>query len=225
MSTTEVQGSATNGSMREQPDDMMLEVVVIPVSDVERSKEFYERLGWRIDADIDKDGMKLVQLTPRGSSCSVQFGTNAVSAKPGSAQNLYLVVSDIEAARQDLLDRGVPVSEGFHEGVLGGRFLERPGSRDRLEGASPDGGSYKSFATFSDPDGNLWLLQQITRRLPNRVDPEASYVSISDLAQALRKAAADHEEHEKRSGHSDANWPDWYAAYMFAEATGTELPV
>jgi catechol 2,3-dioxygenase-like lactoylglutathione lyase family enzyme len=225
MSTTEVQESPTNESAKGQPVDMKLEVVVIPVSDIGRSTEFYAGLGWRVDANLDKDGVKLVQLTPRGSGCSVQFGTNATSATPGSAQSLYLVVSDLEAARQNLLDRGVPVSEAFHEGVIGGRFYQRPASGDRLEGRSPDGGSYKSFATFSDPDGNLWLLQEITKRLPDRVGPEARYLSVNDLAQALRRASAAHGEHEKRIGHADANWPDWYAAYMLAEANGADLPV
>jgi catechol 2,3-dioxygenase-like lactoylglutathione lyase family enzyme len=223
MRTTPVQ--ATSGNMKEVPVDMKLEVVVIPVSDVDRSREFYEGLGWRVDADVDKDGVKLVQLTPRGSSCSVQFGTNATSATPGSAQRMYLVVPDIEAGRKDLLDRGVPVGEAFHEGVIGGRFFERPGSGDRLEGACPEADSYNSFATFSDPDGNQWLLQEITNRLPNRIGPEATYVSVNDLAQALKRAAAAHGEHEKRTGHADANWPDWYAAHMLAAATGAELPV
>jgi catechol 2,3-dioxygenase-like lactoylglutathione lyase family enzyme len=224
MSTTEVPASSTNGSMNEDFVDLKLEVVVIPVSDVDRSREFYSGLGWRLDANIDNDGMKLVQVTPPGSSCSVQFGTNAVSATPGSAQSMYLVVSDIEAARQELRDRGVAVSEPFHEAVIGGRFFERPGSRDRLAGVSPDGASYKSFATFSDPDGNMWLLQEITQRLPGHVGPFARYVSVNDLAQALRRAAAAHGDHEKRIGHADANWPDWYSAYMLAEATGTSGP-
>lgn len=223
MSTVEGQRSATNGSSKDVAVDMKLEVVVIPVADFDRSREFYERLSWRIDADLDKDGVKLMQLTPPGSSCSVQFGTNATSAAPGSAQSLYLVVPDIEAARQDLLDRGVPVSEAFHEGVIGGRFSQGLASGYRLEGPSPDGGSYKSFVTFSDPDGNLWLLQEITRRLPNRVGPEATYVSVDDLAQALRRAAAAHGKQESRSGHADTDWPDWYATYMLAEAAGAEL--
>lgn len=226
MSTTGVMGSTTNASMKEAPVDLKLEVVVIPVSDVDRSREFYSRLGWRVDANIDKDGVKLVQVTPLGSSCSVQFGTNTASVTPGSAQNMYLVVSDIEAARRDLLNRGVQVSAAFHEGVIGGRFFDRPGSQDRLEGASPEGGgSYKSFATFSDPDGNLWLLQEITKRLPGHVGPEARYMSVNDLAQALRRAASAHGDHEKRIGHADANWPDWYAGYMLAEVTGADLPV
>ena len=223
MTATKVQETTTNGSKRGLPVDMKLEVVVIPVSDVDRSREFYEHLGWRVDANVDKEGVKLVQLTPHGSGCSVQFGTRATSASPGSAQSLYLVVSDIDAARQDLLDRGVPVSDAFHERVIGGRFEEAQAG-DRLDGASPDGHSYSSFATFSDPDDNLWLLQEVTERLPNRVDSEAKYVSVNDLAQALRRAANAHGEHENRSGHADANWPDWYAAYMLAEATGAELP-
>jgi catechol 2,3-dioxygenase-like lactoylglutathione lyase family enzyme len=202
---------------------MKLEVVVLPVSDVDRAKRFYESLGWRLDADLDIDGFKLVQLTPPGSGCSVQFGTNATAATPGSAQNVYLVVPGIEAARRELLDRGVDVSDPFHEGSIGGRF-DRPGSKDRLDGASPDHGSYASFASFNDPDGNSWLLQEITTRLPHRVDAEASYASVGDLSAALRRAAAAHGEHEKRIGEADPNWPDWYAAYMLAESAGDDLP-
>lgn len=224
MSTTEIKGNARNVGMKQPAVDMKLEVVVIPISDIDRAKEFYERLGWRVDADVDKNGVKLVQLTPPGSDCSVQFGTNATSAAPGSAKSVYLVVSDIEAARQNLLSRGVPVSDAFHEGVIGGRF-QQAGSAARLEGASPDGSSYGSFATFTDPDGNVWLLQEITKRLPHRVDPEARYVSVNDLAQALRQAEAAHGEHEKRIGHADTDWPGWYAAYMLAEQAGTKLPV
>jgi catechol 2,3-dioxygenase-like lactoylglutathione lyase family enzyme len=202
---------------------MKLEVVVLPVSDVHRAKSFYESLGWRLDADLDIKGFKLVQLTPPGSGCSVQFGTNATAAAPGSAQNVYLVVPDIEVARRELLDRGVDVSETFHEGSIGGRF-DRPGSTDRIDGASPDRGSYASFASFSDPDGNSWLLQEITTRLPHRLGAEASYASVRDLSAALRRAAAAHGEHEKRIGDADPNWPDWYAAYMLAEQAGDDLP-
>ena len=224
MSTTEVTGSSTDGDTRIGPGlDVKLEVVVLPVSDVDRAKTFYKGLGWRLDADVDVDGFKLVQLTPPGSRCSIQFGTNATTATPGSAQNVYLVVPDIEAVRRELFDRGVEVSDTFHEGSIGGRF-DRPGSKDRLDGASPDGGSYASFASFSDPDGNSWLLQEITTRLPHRIDAEASYASVGDLSAALRRAAAAHGEHEKRIGQADPNWPDWYAAYMLAEQAGTGLP-
>src|SRR3974390_3066903 len=164
MSTTEVTGSS-DADVRIGPGmDLKLEVVVLPVSDVDRAKTFYERLGWRLDADVDVEGFTLVQLTPPGSRCSIQFGTHATTATPGSVQNVYLVVTDIEAVRRELLDRGVEVSDTFHEGSIGGRF-DRPGSKDRLDGASPDGGSYASFASFSDPDGNSWLLQEITTPL------------------------------------------------------------
>jgi predicted enzyme related to lactoylglutathione lyase len=201
-----------------------IEVVVVPVSDVGRAKAFYFQLGWRVDADVDKDGLQLVQLTPPGSACSIQFGSGLTSAAPGSAQDTYLVVADLEKARQDLLARGVDVSEPFHEHSLGGRF-HPPGAPDRAEGPSPDAKSYGSFASFSDPDGNVWLIQEITSRLPDRVDAEAVYTSVDALSAALRRAAAAHGEHEKRIGRADPDWPDWYAAYMSAEATGTELPV
>ena len=224
MSTAEASRGSADGRMEGQRVDMKLEVVVVPVSDVARAKEFYGRLDWRVDADVDVKGLKLVQLTPPGSSCSIQFGTHLTSAAPGSAQDVYLVVSDLEAARQDLIDRGVTVSTVYHEGSLGGRF-HPPGAADRIEGPAPDDKSYSSFASFSDPDGNLWLLQEITTRLPHRVDAGATYVSVSDLADALRRAEAAHGEHEKRIGHADADWPDWYAAYMLAEQAGTDLPL
>jgi predicted enzyme related to lactoylglutathione lyase len=222
--------SATRGkgSKASAPDaqgvEAKIEVVVIPVSDVNRAKAFYAQLGWRTDADVDVHGLQLVQLTPPGSACSIQFGSHLTSAEPGSAQDTYLVVADLEKARHDLIERGVAVSEAFHESSLGGRF-HQPGDADRADGPSPDATSYGSFASFSDPDGNVWLLQEVTTRLPNRVDPEATYTSVDDLAAALRRAAGAHGEHEKRIGQADPDWPDWYAAYMLAEATGTELPV
>jgi catechol 2,3-dioxygenase-like lactoylglutathione lyase family enzyme len=205
--------------------DMNLEVVVIPVSDVDRAKQFYGNLGWRLDADAPiGDGFRVVQFTPPGSGCSVQFGINVTSAAPGSAQALYLIVSDIEAARAGLIARGVEVSEVFHEGALGDRF-QPPGSSRRARGPAPDKSSYGSFASFSDPDGNSWLLQEITTRLPGRIDAAATtFASANDLASALRRAAAAHGEHEKRTGTADANWPDWYADYMVREQSGDELP-
>ncbi|HVU77846.1 MAG TPA: VOC family protein [Gaiellaceae bacterium] len=205
--------------------DLKLEVVVVPVSDVDRAKDFYTGLGWRLDADVAlDDGFRIVQLTPPGSGCSIQFGAKVTSAAPGSVEGLYLVVSDIEAARRHLVDRGVAVSEVFHEQALGARF--EPGADGRLPGPAPDRGTYGSFATFTDPDGNRWLLQEITSRLPGRVDPApASFGSAPELAEALRRAAAAHGEHEQRhGGEYDENWPDWYAAYMVAEQSGTELP-
>jgi catechol 2,3-dioxygenase-like lactoylglutathione lyase family enzyme len=205
--------------------DLKLEVVVIPVSDVDRAKEFYGTLGWRLDADFPFDnGFRVVQFTPPGSGCSVQFGTNITSASPGSAHGLYLIVSDIEAARDELAARGVDVSDVFYPGTPGAQF-QTDGTSARVNGPAPDHTSYGSFATFSDPDGNGWLLQEITTRLPGRIDAaETAFASTADLASALRRAAAEHGEHEKRIGQSDENWPDWYAAYMVAEQAGTELP-
>jgi catechol 2,3-dioxygenase-like lactoylglutathione lyase family enzyme len=192
--------------------DMKLEVIVIPVSDVDRATQFYARLGWR--QDVTPPGSGVVQFTPRGSACSVQFGKNLTSAVPGSVQRTYLIVSDIEAARDALVGAGAEVGEIFHFGSDG-----------LLPGPDPERGSYRSLASFSDPDGNSWLLQEITTRLPGRIDVAAtSFGSASDLASAFRRAEAAHGEHEKRTGQRDANWPDWYAAYMVAEQVGGELP-
>jgi len=202
-----------------------LEVIVISVSDVDRAKEFYGRLGWRLDADVVVgEELRLIQFTPPGSGCSIQFGTNLTCAPPGSARGLYLIVADIEVVRGGLLARGVEVSEVFHERALGGRF--RPaGAVDRVCGPAPDHKSYGSFASFSDPDGNGWLLQEVTARLPGRVDASVtSFASVGDLAEALRRAEAAHGEHEKRIGAGDPNWPDWYALYMVREQAGEELP-
>jgi predicted enzyme related to lactoylglutathione lyase len=205
--------------------DMKFEVAVIPVTNVDRAKEFYERLGWRLDADVSPGGgFRIVQLTPPGSQCSVQFGVNMTSAPPGSAQGLYLVVSDIAAAREKLLASGAEVSEVFHEAGLGGRFRS-PGESGYASGPAPGQGSYGSFAKFSDPDGNGWLVQEVTTRLPGRVDAAATaFASAADLADAMRRAAAAHGEHEKRTGAADPNWPAWYASYLVAEQAGTELP-
>jgi catechol 2,3-dioxygenase-like lactoylglutathione lyase family enzyme len=202
--------------------DLDLEVIVIPVTDVERAKEFYGGLGWRVDADVVHGDFRLVQLTPPGSGCSIQFGTDLTSAAPGSSQGSYLVVSDIESAREQLLARGAKVSEVFHEGAVGDRFRDG----DREEGASAGRSSYGSFASFRDPDGNGWLLQEVTTRLPGRVDPTStSFASSGDLASAMRRASAAHGEHEKRIGKADPNWPDWYAEYMVREQAGAELPL
>ena len=222
MSTTEVRSNDASPIPSVRNVDMKLEVVVISVSDVDRAKEFYENLGWRLDADVAAgDDFRLIQFTPPGSACSVQFGTNLTSDAPGAAQGLYLIVSDIEAARADLVKRGVGVSEVFHEGTRGARFHDA----GRVAGPAPDHNSYGSFASFSDPDGNGWLFQEVTTRLPGRIDQAAtSFVSASDLASALRRAAAAHGEHEKRTGEADPNWPDWYAEYMVRERAGDELP-
>ena len=201
---------------------MKLEVIVLPVADVDRAKDFYGGLGWRLDADFSFDnGFRVVQFTPPGSAASIQFGPNMTSGTPGSVQNLYLVVADIQSAREALAARGAEVSDVFHAAAPGDQF--RPDARGHLSGGSPS--SYSSFASFSDPDGNTWLLQEVTTRLPGRVDPDmASFGSAGDLADAMRRAAAAHGEHEKRIGAADPNWPDWYAEYMVAEQAETELP-
>jgi catechol 2,3-dioxygenase-like lactoylglutathione lyase family enzyme len=224
MSTTEDRSDAS-GTASVKNADLKLEVVVIPVSDVDRAKEFYGRLGWRLDADFPFDnGFRVVQFTSPGSGCSIQFGTNITSAAPGSAQGLYLIVSDIEAARDELAARGAEVSEVFHAGTPGAQF-QPGGTSGRVSGPAPNNASYSSFATFSDPDGNGWLLQNITTRLPGRIDAaETAFASTADLASALRRASAAHGEHEKRIGKADANWPDWYADYMVREHAGAELP-
>lgn len=207
------------------PADMKLEAFVIPVADVDRAKQFYAKLGWRLDADFRFDnGFRVVQFTPPGSGCSIQFGTRISSATPGSAQGLCIVVSEIQAARSDLVRRGVDVSEVFHPSAPGAQF-QINGTSGRVSGPAPDHLSYRSYATFSDPDGNAWILQEVTQRLPGRIDSGVtSFASASDLASAFRRAEAAHGEHEKRTGQRDANWADWYAAYMVAEQAGTELP-
>ena len=217
MSSTQVRSEAAIETPRARRVDMKLEVVVIPVSDVDRAKHFYSNLGWRLDADfVTGDAFRGVQFTPPGSSCSIHFGRGITSAVPGSAQGLYLVVSDIEAARAELVARGVDVSEVFHRAG--------PGSPP-LGGPDPARRSYASYATFSDPDGNGWLLQEVTARLPGRVDADDTiFTSSTELAGALRRAAAAHGEHEKRTGQHDADWPDWYAEYIVREQAGGEPP-
>jgi catechol 2,3-dioxygenase-like lactoylglutathione lyase family enzyme len=212
MSTTATRGKDATINARVGKIVMKLEVITIPVSDIDRATKFYGRLGWR--QDVTPPGSGVVQFTPPGSACSVHFGTNRTSAAPGSAQNQFLIVSDIQGARDELARRGVEVSEIFHFGQNGS-----------VSGPAPDHATYGSFATFSDPDGNSWLLQEITTRLPGRVDDtETAFGSASDLASAFRRTEAAHGEHEKRTGQRDADWPSWYAAYMVAEQHGTELP-
>jgi catechol 2,3-dioxygenase-like lactoylglutathione lyase family enzyme len=199
--------------------DMKLEAVVIPVANVDGAKSFYGDLGWRLDADfIVGDDFRVIQFTPPGSPCSVQFGRGITSAVPGSVRGLYLVVSDIQSARAELVDRGVNVSEVFHR--------DGPG-KPAVSGPHPQRASYFSYATFSDPDGNEWLLQEVTARFPGRIDSNTtSFSSASDLASAMRRASAAHGEHETRiGGYRDENWPGWYAEYIFAEQTGKELPL
>ena len=217
--------------MKEAADnmDMKLDVVVLPVGDVDRAKQFYEKIGWRLDADFAAgDDFRVIQFTPPGSACSVIFGKNVTAAAPGSAQGLYLIVSDIAAARDELLGRGVEMSEMFHDaaGVYAGKDEPYLFGRHRVAGLDPERRSYRSFASFNDPDGNGWLLQEITTRLADPIDASATrFASASDLASALRRAEAAHGEHEKRmGGQRDANWPEWYASYIAAEESGAELP-
>ncbi len=225
MSAKAVRSNDPNSDPGTARVDMQLEVVVIPVSDVDRSKAFYARLGWRLDADFPFDnGFRIVQFTPPGSSCSVQFGAKITPATPGSAQGLYLIVSDIGAAHDEIARRGVAISDVFHAGSPGAQF-QPSGASGRVSGPAPDHATYGSFATFSDPDGNVWLLQEITTRLPGRVDPAAtSFGSAADLASALRRASAAHGKHEQRIGKADPNWPDWYAEYIVTEQAGSPLP-
>jgi catechol 2,3-dioxygenase-like lactoylglutathione lyase family enzyme len=224
MSTTEPRAGGTTGDASAGATDLKLEVVVIPVSDVDRAKEFYGKLGWRLDADFAFDnGFRVVQYTPPGSGCSVQFGTDMTTAPPGSAQNMYLIVADVEVARANLLALGAQVSEVFHPAAPGAQFRADPAGH--AAGPAAERATYSSFVTFSDPDGNVWLVQEITTRLPGRIDDAGTaFATVADLAGAMRRASAAHGEHEKRTGVADENWPDWYAAYMVAEQAGTELP-
>jgi catechol 2,3-dioxygenase-like lactoylglutathione lyase family enzyme len=205
MSNSQTKSEPATKSANPQGGDMKLEVAVLPVSDIDRAKRFYSELGWRLDADFARaDGSRAVQLTPPGSPASIQFGKTPL---------LYLVVSDIEAARAELKSHGVDVSEVFHRGRSG-----------QASGPDPERPSYGSLATFNDPDGNAWLIQQVTTRLPGRVDGATTFASSRELASALRRAAAAHGEHEKRIGKHDDNWPDWYADYIVVEQAGQDLP-
>ena len=213
MSATKVRSQDTTPGARAANIDMKLEVVVIPVSDGERAAKFYASLGWR--QDVTPPGSGVFQFTPPGSGCSVQWGAGRTTAAPGSAEGLWLIVSDLQAALESLAAVGVAVDEVFHIGAQG-----------KESGLDPQRGTYRSFASFRDPDGNHWLFQEITTRLPGRIDSAATtFASASDLASAMRRAAAAHGEHEKRIGKADANWPDWYAAYMVAEQAGKDLPL
>ena len=214
MSTNEVRSKDAARNAGVARVDMKLEVVVIPVSDVDRAKAFYERIGWRLNADRSaSQDFRLVQFTPPGSWCSVHFGKGLTAAAPGSAK-AFLIVPDIEAARNQLVAAGGEVGEFFHDGPEG-----------RGNGLHPERLTYRSRALFSDPDGNGWQLQEVTTRLPGRVEPGVtSFSSASELASAFRRAEAAHGEHEKRTGQRDANWPDWYASYMVAEQSGEALP-
>jgi catechol 2,3-dioxygenase-like lactoylglutathione lyase family enzyme len=224
---TPANAKATATAAKAPTVDMKLEIVVIPVSDVDRAKRFYGDLGWRLDADYASgDDFRVIQFTPPGSPCSVIFGKNVTAAAPGSARGLYLIVFDIEAARAELLGRGVKVSDVFHDaaGVYSGPDEPYLFGRRRIGGPDAERRSYRSFASFSDPDGNGWLLQEITVRLPGRVEGNTAFTSSRELAAALRRAAAAHGEHEARTGGHDANWPDWYADYIVREQAGLEPP-
>jgi catechol 2,3-dioxygenase-like lactoylglutathione lyase family enzyme len=225
MSTTAAHTAMTN-QMDIGHVDLKLEAVVIPVADVDRAKAFYTRLGWRLDADFAFDnGFRVVQFTPPGSPASIQFGTNITTAKPGSAQGIYLVVADVQQAHDALAALDVDVDAVFHADVPGAQFLA-DGGNGRADGPATDRASYGSFASFRDPDGNGYLLQEVTTRLPGRMDSgTTSFASASELMQALLRAATAHGEHEKRTGEYDEQWPVWYAAYMVAEQSGDELPV
>jgi catechol 2,3-dioxygenase-like lactoylglutathione lyase family enzyme len=218
----------TSSQTRSAAVDMKFEIVVIPVSDIDRAKDFYGRkLGWRLDADYDngKD-FRVVQLTPPGSGCSVIFGRNVTGAEPGSVQGLYLIVADVAAARAQLIARGIPVSQVFHSAgdTYSGPDEPYLFGRVRVSGPDPEDRSYRSFASFRDPDGNGWLFQQITSRLPGRITGDTAYASVNDLANSLRRAAAAHGRHEAKLGQPDPNWPDWYADYMVREQSGQAPP-
>jgi catechol 2,3-dioxygenase-like lactoylglutathione lyase family enzyme len=216
MSMNEVSTKEGAGSTGAPYIDTKLEVVVIPVSDVDRAKEFYSRLGWRLDADrAVGNNFRLVQFTPPGSGSSIQFGVNLTSAAPGAAQGMLLAVSEIEVARKQLFARGIDASEVFH--CETGTACRFPRSGVRVNGSQPERLSYSSFVSFSDPDGNGWLLQEVTKRLPGRVAGDTTYSSSRDLAQAMVRAAKAHGQHEERIGQADPNWPNWYAEYMVAE--------
>jgi catechol 2,3-dioxygenase-like lactoylglutathione lyase family enzyme len=219
MTTTATRPEDATSAPRVGQVDLKLEVITLPVSDVDRSKQFYEGLGWRLDADFSDGNDRAVQFTPPGSPGSIHFGKPS-QGTPGSAQGMFLVVSDIQAARDDLRKRGAEVSEIFH-------FAKGPAPfGGPVGGPAPDRGSYGSYAVFNDPDGNGWLLQEVTTRFPGRIDSQATtFASAADLASAFRRAEAAHGEHEKRTGERDADWPGWYAAYMVAEQAGTELPL
>jgi catechol 2,3-dioxygenase-like lactoylglutathione lyase family enzyme len=215
MSTTVMQKPDAPPEARRQLD-LKLEVVTLPVSDLDRSKAFYGDLGWRLDADFRHGDQRAIQFTPPGSPCSIHF---TLSGTPGSASGMFLVVSDIEAARSELIRRGAAVSEVFH-------YASGPGPFGGVvPGTAPDRTSYDSYATFSDPDGNGWILQEVTSRFPGRVAGDTNYASVGELAQALRRAEAAHGEHEKRTGRRDENWPAWYAEYMVKEQSGEPLPL
>ena len=202
---------------KEQPVNMKLEVVVIGVSDVDRAKAFYEKLGWRFDGDFKVgDDFRAIQLTPHNSDASIIFGKGVTSAKPGSVDGLVLAVNDIDAAREELVARGVDVSEVFH--YAGGPF-NNTGGKPRVGGRDPESRSYYSFASFKDPDGNGWLLQEIQTRFPGRewTLPRGT-TDVATLAELLRETSEHHGHFEKT--HAEHHWWDWYAPYLSARQSG-----
>jgi catechol 2,3-dioxygenase-like lactoylglutathione lyase family enzyme len=223
MSITESTSETASEIRKPSRTDMKLEIVVIPVSDVDRAKRFYDNLGWRLDIDFSKDeAFRVVQFTPPGSGCSVIFGRGITLAVPGTVRGLYLIVSDIEIARADLVNRGVAVREIFHD--AGGVF-HHASQESQVSGPAAGRRSYGSYASFDDPDGNGWFLQEVTARLPGHVDANQTiFTSANELSMVLRRAAAAHAGHEKRIGRRDAGWYDWYAEYIFREQTGKPLP-
>jgi catechol 2,3-dioxygenase-like lactoylglutathione lyase family enzyme len=218
MTTTAIRSQDATSDARVAQADLKLELIPIPVADLDRAKAFYGGLGWRLDADFSNGTERVLQFTPPGSQCSINFGTGVTPAAPGSLQNVFLVVADIEASRAELMKRGVEVSPVFHFAAGPAPFGGPVG------GLAPDRQSYGSYATFKDPDGNSWLLQEVTSRFPGRVTGDTTYASVSDVARALRRAEAAHGQHEKRTGRRDENWADWYAEYLVAEQAGRELP-
>jgi catechol 2,3-dioxygenase-like lactoylglutathione lyase family enzyme len=222
MNSTQVHDETTSGAPSARGGDTKLEVVVIPASDPDRAADFYHRLRWRLDADLLIGSARVLQFTPPGSQCSIIFGADVTSSAPGTAQFLILVVSDIEAARRDLVSKGVDASGIFHDAGGGYNFFDPDA---RASGPDPARRSYASYLTFQDPDGNKWLVQEITTRFAGRIEPNrTTFDSARDLAGAMRRAAAAHGNYEKRIAATDPNWPDWYAAYIAAEQAGTELP-
>ena len=226
--TCEIQNAEVTRGTSVAKVDLKFEIVVIPVADVDRAKEFYANLGWRLDIDAGNgNDYRIVQLTPPGSACSIIFGQNVTAAAPGSAQGLYLIVSDINAARKELADLGVKISDAFHGdiGVYDGTDEPFLFGRRRVSGPDANQTSYRSYASFHDPDGNGWLLQEVTTRLPGHMDPTTTtFASVNDLAGALQRAEAAHGNFEERVGHADENWPIWYAEYMVKEQNGEKLP-
>jgi catechol 2,3-dioxygenase-like lactoylglutathione lyase family enzyme len=225
MTTAQTDSEQGRREPGERTLDMHLEVVVIPVSNVDRAKDFYASLGWRLDVDRKWDGLRLVQFTPPGSGCSIQFGENVSSVPPGGGDDLYLSVVDAAVAHDDLVQRGIAVEDTYHcDSGTSCRFDSA--ASGRVSGVSPDRASYGSFCRFQDPDGNRWLLQEVTARAPGRMTADqTSFGSVRSLADAMRRASKAHGEHEARIGAADENWPDWYAQYMVSEQAGTELPL